>query len=132
MKLDRQKIQLIVGGMIIFAVIFGVILAIKPRTFFKEARNATRRNHLQILMTAIYTFSMENQGNFPECLPEPGQPAVKIDECLDELRPYLMHLVFADPDPNYNYMIESFLENGEKKIKVFSNAPEAKNLTIIR
>jgi len=132
MQFDRSKINLLIGGMIILILVLGIGLAVKPRYFFKEARNATRNNHIQVLMTAVYTYAMEHNGLFPNCLSEPGLPAVSINECYDELSPYLMHLVLADPDPKYSYMIEYVPGETEKRIRIFSTAPEAKNLEIVR
>ena len=132
MQLDRPKINLLIGGMIILILILGIGLVVKPRDFFREARNATRNNHMQVLMTAVYAYAVENNGFFPDCLPGPGLPAVSIKECYDELSPYLLHLVLADPDPEYSYMIECTSGEIEKRIRIFSTAPEAKNLEIVR
>lgn len=132
MQFDRPKINLLIGGMIILILVLGIGLAVRPRDLFREARNATRNNHMQVLMTAVYTYAVDNNGLFPDCLPEPGQPAVSINECYDELRPYLLHLILADPDPKYSYMIEYVPGEKEKRIRIFSTAPEAKNLEIVR
>lgn len=132
MQLDRPKIHLLIGGMIILILILGVGLAVKPRDLFRGARNATRNNHMQVLMTAVYAYTVDNKGFFPDCLPEPGLPAVSIKECYDELSPYLLHLVLADPDPKHSYMIECVPGEIEKIIRIFSTAPEAKTLEIVR
>lgn len=132
MQLDRPKINLLIGGMIILILILGVGLAVKPRDLFREARNVTRKNHMQVLITAVYAYAVDNNGFFPDCLPEPGLPAVSIKECYDELSPYLLHLVLADPDPEHSYMIECVPGEIEKRIRIFSTAPEAKNLEIVR
>jgi len=87
---------------------------------------------MQVLMTAGYAFAVDNNGLFPDCLPEPGLPAVSIKECYDELSPYLLHLVLADPDPEHSYMIEYVPGEREKGIRIFSTAPEAKTLEIVR
>jgi len=132
MQLDRSKINLLIGGMIILILVLGVGFSVKPRDLFREARNATRKNHMQVLMTAIYVYAVDNNGLFPNCIPEPGQPAVSIKECYDELSSYLLHLVLADPDPKYSYMIEYLPGEAGKRIRIFSTAPEAKNLEIVR
>lgn len=132
MQFDRPRINLLIGGAIILILVSSVTLAVRPRDFFREARNATRRNHMQILITAVYFYAADNNGIFPECLPAPGQPAVGINECFDELRPYLLHLVPVDPNPGYSYMIESIPGESEKKIRIFSTAPEAKNVEVVR
>jgi hypothetical protein len=132
MQFDRPKTNLLIGGMIIFILVLVVGLAVKPRDFFREARNATRKNHMQVLMTAVYSYAVDNNGSFPDCIPEAGRPAVSIKECYDELSPYLLHLVLADPDPKHSYMIEYAPGETEKIIRIFSTAPEAKNLEIVR
>jgi len=132
MQLDRSKINLLIGGMIILILILGIGLAVKPRDLFRGARNVTRNNHMQVLMTAVYAYAVDNKGLFPDCLPEPGLPAVGIKECYDELSPYLLHLVLADPDPKHSYMIEYVSGETEERIRIFSTAPEAKTLEVIR
>ena len=118
--------------MIVVILFLTVGLAVKPRDFFREARNATRQNHMQVLMTAVYTYSFDHDGVFPDCIPEPGLPAVGINECLEELKPYLLHLIMAEPDSRYSYMIEYLPGETEKIIRIFSTAPEAKSLEVIR
>jgi len=132
MQFDRPKINLLIGGMLILVLLFGVGLALRPTDFFRKARNATRINQIQVLMTAVYTYAVGHDGLFPDCIPELGQPAVSVSECHDELSPYLMHLVLEDPDPKYSYMIEYLPVKKERVIRIFSTAPEAKNLEIIR
>jgi len=132
MELDRPKINLLIGGIIILILVLVIGLTIKPRNFLREARNATRKNHMLVLMTAFYAYAVDHDGVFPDCLPEPGLPAVNIKECFDELRPYLLHLVLTDPDTEYSYMIEYVPGEAEKRIRIFSTAPEAKTLEIVR
>lgn len=132
MHLDRPRINLIIGGMIIIVLVLTVIFAVRPKNFFRQTRNVTRQNHMKVLMTAIYSYATDNNGVFPECLPGPDQPAVTIEKCFDELRPYLMHLVLIDPDPKYSYMIEFTSEEAEERLRIFSTAPEAKDIEIIR
>ncbi len=86
---------------------------------------------MQVLMTAVYAYAVDHNGLFPDCLPEPGLPAVSINECYDELSPYLLHLALADPDPEHSYMIEYAPGEREKGIIFFSTAPEAKTLEIV-
>jgi hypothetical protein len=132
MHLDRSRINLIIGGMIIIVLFLTVIFAVRPGDFFRRTRNATRQNHIRILITAVYSYATDHNGLFPECLPDPGQPAVNINECLEELKPYLMHLVLLDPDPKYSYMIEFASGGTERELRIFSTAPEAKNIEIVR
>jgi len=132
MQFDRPKINLLIGGMIILVLVLGIGFALKPRDLFREARNATRRNHMQVLMTAVYVYAIDHDGLFPDCIPEIGQPAVSIKDCYAELSPYLLHLVLEDPDSKQSYMIEYVPGKTEKKIRIFSTAPEAKKLEVVR
>jgi len=132
MQLDRYRMKLLIGGMIILILILGVFFAVKPRDFFREARNVTRKNHMQIIMTAVYAYMVDNDGVFPDCIPKTGQPAVKVKECYDELKPYFMNLFLEDPDPEQSYMIEYAPDEKEEKIRIFSTAPEARNIEVIR
>ena len=132
MQLDRLRINLLIGGMVILILVLGVGLTVKPRDFFREARNVTRKSHMQVLMTTVYSYAVDNNGFLPDCIPKAGQPAVSIKECYDELNPYLLHLVLADPDAEHSYMIEYVPGEIEKRIRIFSTAPEAKNFEIIR
>ena len=132
MYLDRSRINLLIGGGIILVLILTVILAVKPRDFFRETRNETRRRHMQVLVTAVYAYVSDKNGPFPECIPDSGQSAVSTNECLDELKPYLSHLFPVDPDPEHSYMIEFIPGEAEKRIRVFSTAPEAKDIEVVR
>ena len=87
---------------------------------------------MQVLMTAVYAYAMDHNGVFPYCIPEPGLSAVSINDCLEELKPYLLHLVLVDPDSKYSYMIEYLPGETEKRVRIFSTSPEAKSLEVIR
>lgn len=128
----KSKIDLVVIAIIILAVVLGVGLAVNRIGIFKETRNLTRYHHMQLLMTAIYSYIVD-YGVFPNCIPEPGQPAVKAEECYEELSPYLINLVIKEPGhPKYNYMIEYISGEEDGAIRIFSTAPEAENLEVIR
>lgn len=129
--LDKSKIELITIGIIIFVLILGVIFAAKPGRLLKEARNATRINHMETILSALYGYTIDNQGLFPPCIPDSGKGAVDITECA-ELLPYTYKDRFpADPQPNAKYMIE-YLPKIENRIRIFSTAPEAKEVKVIR
>jgi len=49
MQINRQKIELTIIAFVLFMLILGVLFAIKPFSMFKQARNATRENHMQII-----------------------------------------------------------------------------------
>lgn len=126
----KPKIDLVVIGIIMLVLILVIGWVVGRRDIFKETRNISRQNHMQLLMTAIYVYASEHEGNFPDCLPEPNQPAVDLKECYNEIRPYLMHLELIEPDPEHAYMIE-YVSRGDA-LRIFSTSPEAKNLEVIR
>lgn len=129
MHQHKSKIDLIVIAIIVLTIVLGVGLAVNRIGIFKETRNLTRYHHMQTLMNAVYSYIIEH-GFFPKCLPEPNQPAVSITECYEELTPYLVHPVIREPGhPKYTYMIECL---PEKRIRIFSTAPEAKKIEVIR
>jgi len=133
MESHKSKIDLLIIGIIVLVLVLGVGLVLRPGDFFKESRNITRQSHMQLLMTAVYAYATDHNGVFPDCLPETNQPAVNINNCYDELTPYLMHLVIVEPDhPKHSYMIEYVHEGTEKAVRIFSTAPEAEKLENIR
>jgi hypothetical protein len=131
MKIDKSKIELITIGAIVVMLVIGVAISIKPGALFKETRNATRKNHMELIVTAIYSYAIDHGGFFPDCIPEPGEDAVEITECIDQLKEYVMGPFPADPQPNHKYMIESIPEI-ESKIRIFSTSPESKLLEVIQ
>ncbi|MBZ1356580.1 MAG: hypothetical protein KY054_02310 [Candidatus Nealsonbacteria bacterium] len=131
MQIDKSKIELITIGVIIAMLVIGVVFSFRPPALFREARNATRKNHMELVITAIYTYAIDHGGFFPDCIPEPNEEAVEITECLDQIGEYIKGPFPTDPDPNHRYMIESVPEI-EKKIRVFSTAPEAASLEVIQ
>ncbi len=129
MQIDKSKIELITIGAIIAILAIGVTISFKPGALFKETRNATRRNHMELVVTAIYSYAIEHGGFFPDCIPEPNEEAVEITECLDQLGEYIVGPFPTDPDPNHRYMLESIPEI-EFKIRIFSTSPEAASLEV--
>ena len=43
-------------------------MAINPGQQFEQARNSTRRSHLSTVASAMYSYSVTEQGNFPSCV----------------------------------------------------------------
>ena len=132
MNQHKPKVDLIVIGIIVLVLVLGVGLIVKPGDVFKEAENITRNSHMQLLMTAVYTYAAEHKGAFPDCLPGINQPAKSMRNCYDELQPYLLHLELIEPDSRYSYMIEHISGERGEMIRIFSTAPQAKNLEVIR
>jgi len=130
--IDKSKIELISVIVISSIVVFlflGIILASRPATLFKEAKNSTRISHMQTILGAVYLYSVDNKGLFPVCIPKQGP--IVVSECT-ELIPYLYLGRFPlDPDSKAEYMIE-YIPGTKSKIRIFSTSPEAKGTEIIR
>lgn len=129
--LDKSKIELIVIASIILIFILGIIFAAKPGRLLKQARNAARISHMGTILNAIYGYTIDSQGFFPACIPDFGKGAIHVSECA-ELLPYIYEGQFPkDPYPDAKYMIK-YVSGAENKVRVFSTAPEAQGLEVIR
>ena len=130
--IEKSKIELItiaIIGSIVLIIVAGTIFTTKSASLFKNARTSTRISHMQTILGAVYMYSIDNQGAFPSCIPAEG--FVDVAECT-ELIPYLRQGQFPlDPEPKAKYMIEYFFKV-ESKIRIFSTAPEAKGVELIR
>jgi len=130
--MDKKKIELISLIIIVSVVVFlllGIILASRPMTLYKEAKNTTRISHMQTILGAVYLYAIDNQGKFPACIP--GQGAVTASECA-ELIPYLYLGRFPlDPDPKEKYMME-YVPETKDRIRIFSTSPESKGTELMR
>ena len=130
--LNKSKTELItlavIGSVIVFLVL-GMIIAVKPNSLFKKARESTRLSQMETVLSAVYVYAIDNQGFFPPCIPEEG--AVDITTCT-ELLPYLYRGQFpVNPSPDAKYMIEH-ASGTETKIRVFSTDPEKEGTELIR
>ena len=127
MQINRQKIELTIIAFVLFMLVLGVFFAIKPFSMFKQSRNATRENHMQTIMVAIYSYAVDHEGFFPDCIPEEENKPIEIGVCKEQLEMNISGPFPVEPDSNYKYMIERI---GKKRFKIFSTAPEAKEIVI--
>lgn len=127
-NLNKQRVVLILMGLILVWFILQIALSISPWALFRETRNITRQNHLNLIADTVYFYLLRN-GKFPDCIPQPGSPAVSITKC-PELKDYLTHLP-QDPDPEQEYLIE-YLTEQKDKIRVYSTSPEAEGIEVIK
>ena len=73
------ELLIVIGIIAILAA--AVIVAINPGQQFAQARNATRWNHINSLNNSIFSFSVDNQGQFPDCLVgEDGTDRAVVDD----------------------------------------------------
>ena len=86
---------------------------------YRVNRNATRWQHMNSIAAAIYSYAMEHNGDFPDCLTE---TAVDVTTCIDIISEKYM-VAFPTPPqaPDETYMIQ---KEGER-IKITSTAQEA-------
>jgi prepilin-type N-terminal cleavage/methylation domain-containing protein len=71
MKNKNQKgftlIELLIVIGIIAILAAAVIIAINPGRQFEQAREATRWSHVNSIANAVYSYAIDNGGNFPAC-----------------------------------------------------------------
>ena len=125
---DKKKVELFTIGFIILVLVIVVFYAIRPTTLFKDSRNTTRTRTMQTVMTAVWAYTAGHGGIFPPCIPKEG--SVSLNECRAELLPYLVSFP-EDPNPNYEYRI-GYIPNFENRVKIYSTAPEAEGIIIVR
>ncbi|MEA2092657.1 MAG: prepilin-type N-terminal cleavage/methylation domain-containing protein [Patescibacteria group bacterium] len=72
MKKTNQKgftlIELLIVIGIIAILAAAVIIAINPGRQFEQAREATRWSHVNSVANAVYSYAIDNGGNFPDCI----------------------------------------------------------------
>ena len=117
------ELLIVIGIIAILAA--AVIVAINPGQQFEQARNSTRRSHLNSVANAVYSYTIEHQGTFPECIGDDGFS--DVDECFDDgdLDEY-MSSAPEDPQDNENYQIR--LGEDGNNIELQSTADEWQEL----
>jgi len=89
------ELLIVIGIIAILAA--AVIVSINPGQQFEQARNTTRWNHINSLTNALYGYTVEEQGGFPDCITGEetadtdysevtidGEIWYDIDYCFDE------------------------------------------------
>ena len=121
-------IELLIVIGIIAILASAVIVAINPGQQFEQARNSTRRSHLSTVASAVYSWSIENQGNFPTCV---GQDSGDDDnwtaigvgdggtDCLNELVPTYVNQLPEPPlgSADENYQIRESAGGGNLELR---------------
>jgi len=129
--LGESKIELITIGIIIFTLVSIVVFGIKPGSLLREARNATRINHIGAIRNAIYGYAIDNQGAPLPCILDYRSVAVDISDCPGIL-PYMYDSRLPlEPSKGAQYMIE-YISKEQDRIRIFSTAIEAKGIEAIR
>lgn len=133
-KLGFTLIELLIVIGIIAILATAVIIAINPGEQFKEARNATRRSHMNAIANGIYGYVIKN-GDWPECMAdaeaceegaehgtcgEEGDeycPFIDVSDCADELVPTYLPSIPSDPLNNNSYRIR-FYSGESRRIQI--------------
>jgi len=123
----RQKIIVALYIFVALAFVVSIILGANLPKKFREARNLTRKRHIQMIFEAVYAYYVL-YNKFPDCIPQSGEP-IEVKKC-GEIKPFLTSFP-SDPLSDKDYFIQYF-DKEKTKIRIFSNAPEAKGIEIIR
>jgi prepilin-type N-terminal cleavage/methylation domain-containing protein len=98
MKNTNQKgftlIELLIVIGIIAILAAAVIIAINPGRQFEQAREATRWSHVNSIANAVYSYAIDNGGNFPSCA---DTVAADVINCEDDLVDDYMAALPLDP-----------------------------------
>ena len=118
-------IELLIVIAIITILAAGAIVGINPAQRFKQARNATRWNHMNSIATAVYSYAVENAGALPDCISETVGVTTTIDFCSSTLVATYTTAIPVPPlaKDGEEYVIERTADGG---IKITSTAQEAK------
>ncbi len=134
-------IELLIVIGIITILASAVIIAINPGVHFQRAREATRMSHANSIVTAVYSYAVDHEGNLPECNDTTGSPLSDgtetdwdnerdISNCTEELSDgvneadiiYLPELP-QDPQDGKSYQISSNTDG--TRIQITTTADES-------
>ncbi len=73
------ELLIVIGIIAILAA--AVIIAINPGQQFEQARNATRWSHLNSIVNSVYSATIDEGGEFPDCLTNKEGEWVDASEC---------------------------------------------------
>lgn len=83
--------ELLIVIAIIAILAAALVVGINPAGRFRQARNATRWQHMETIATAVYSYAIEHGGSYPRtagndyvCIGDPGGDPVTIRACQDE------------------------------------------------
>jgi type IV pilus assembly protein PilA len=142
MKKTNQRgftlIELLIVIGIIAILAAAVIIAINPGRQFEQAREATRWSHVNSVANAVYSYAIDNGGNFPECMD--GTTIVKlgdltafeavgdardVEECSSELVDTYMAGLPDDPQASTTSATGYKITSDGTRIKIMSSASES-------
>ena len=93
------ELLIVIGIIAILAA--AVIIAINPGQQFAQARNSARRSHLNSVANAVYSYSIEHGGTFPDCDDNDSELEeenwIDLNHCEGDLTPEYMNELPTDP-----------------------------------
>lgn len=129
MDWKSQKIELITIGLLVTIFISVILFAVEPFQVFSNARNHTRRMHMETIISALNGYIADN-GFYPDCIPKEKEGATPAIRCKEELAGDITGSKFpTDPVSDYQYMFNRVNEN---RVVIFSTAPEARDIKIVQ
>ena len=138
-KTGFTLIELLIVVAIITILASAAIVAINPGKHFKQTRNATRWSHMNSVANGVYSYVVDNQGSYPDCLYDiAGDPIVygndignlvNITLCTT-LKPTYISDFPADPQAE-DYVI-GFYDSTAGRIIIRSTATEAEDVLVIQ
>ena len=108
-------IELLIVIGIIAILASAVIVAINPGQQFEQARNSTRRSHLSTVASAMYSYSVTEQGNFPPCVTDTWS---NVTDCTELTTDFINQ--FPDP-PQDEETYEVRESNGQLEFRSDGN-----------
>ncbi|OGD57256.1 hypothetical protein A2V71_01200 [Candidatus Berkelbacteria bacterium RBG_13_40_8] len=105
----------IVGG----GVWFLLTVRSEKSLLYRESRNATRFNQMNAIESVLYSYAVDHNGNFPDCVTETVTDVTTCIELISEK--YISSFPVPPQAPTEKYMIQ---KEG-MRIKITSTAQEA-------
>jgi prepilin-type N-terminal cleavage/methylation domain-containing protein len=126
MKNTNQKgftlIELLIVIGIIAILAAAVIIAINPGRQFEQAREATRWSHVNSIANAVYSYAIDNGGNFPACITTSD---TDVSGCSSALVDTYMAALPTDPQASSGNGYNIKKDSGGTRITVTSAATES-------
>ncbi len=121
------ELLIVIGIIAILAA--GIIIAINPGAQFEAARNSTRWSHMNAIANAVYSYAVDNNGDFPACVTE---GPTSVDNCA--LAPTYISAIPEDPQGGSganNYQIELVDDGTRIKIIPGNVADDTEELELV-
>lgn len=127
-------IELLIVIAIITILAAALVVTINPARHFQAARNATRWNQMNSIATAIYSYTVEHAGTFPEpdCIGTSTTPIEITEDWCPVLIPDYLHALPVPPQASSPVNEVYRIEFDGTAIKITSSAAEASSTVLIQ